>query len=188
MRCKTLLPLLLIICCIMFAGGALADDLSDNYYQTIGDYFGVSYESVLSTVDDLGMTNAAVAFHIASRCKVSLKEIINKRSKDLPWHEVAGDCGLSATTFYVMVSGCVNNRTYGPAIEKFSNSKESQFSEVILTDRQIIDLVILKMMYSHYDFSACEIMAMRDVGSSWVRVNQKVISAKMDLLTKVAAR
>ena len=56
-----------------------------------------------------------------------------------------------------------------------------RWKDIELTDSEVVDLVNLKFMYSLHDYSVYEIMAMRDFGKSFLRINQQVELAKQEM-------
>jgi hypothetical protein len=57
-----------------------------------------------------------------------------------------------------------------------------------LTDDDIVNLVNLKFLYRHHDYSVYEIMAMRDIGKNFIRINSQVHAVKAEMIQKQEAQ
>lgn len=170
------------------AGVASANNLNDEYFAAVGSYYHASYEEVFALADEVGVNDVTVAYAIAERAKVSIDKVVELRSDGGSWQEVAADCGLGVGSFYVMVSGKIDSRTFKPIFAKFASKPEFKWAELEFSDQEIVNLVNLKTLSSQYDYSIFDVMAMKDVGSDWPRINQKVKSAKDALIKKYAQR
>ncbi len=53
-------------------------------------------------------------------------------------------------------------------------TNQSQWQQIKLTDEEVINLVNLKFISSHYDYSVFTIMEMRDNGFSYREISKKV--------------
>jgi hypothetical protein len=170
------------------ASVATAGDLNDKYFVTLSGYHGVSYEEVFAIADDVGVNDVAAAYAIAERSDVSIDKVVELRSSNQNWATVAKNCGLGGTDFYIMISGRFSSKTYSPIFEKFNAAPASTWGDLVLTDDEIVNLTNLRFISSHHDYSMFDIIAMKDIGSDWPRINQKVTSAKEAKLRKYAKR
>ncbi|RME18844.1 MAG: hypothetical protein D6800_15060 [Candidatus Zixiibacteriota bacterium] len=169
--------LLLLLC-----GAALAGQNTDSYLSTISSYFDVSYADVFAMTGSIPNEEVPVVYFIASKCKSTPDEIMAMRQKEMSWMEVAGHCGLTAASFYTYMSGKIKSKTFAPIFEKFNSRPLTQWKNIELTDSDVINLVNLRLIYSSHDYNPFQVMEMRDLSTSWPRVDKKVALAKADLL------
>ena len=162
-----------------------AVDLTTEFYVAIGDFYDVPYEDVYD-LSEAGITDddLAVVYFVADRAKVEASEVAADRKVGGSWASIASSHGLDSRAFYMMVASEVTSKAYKPVFGKFSSVPQSDWKNVQLTDSDIISLVNLKFVSSHHDYTAFDIMAMRDYGKSFVKINHQARLAKEKLLWK----
>lgn len=170
------------------AGVVSAGDLNDEYFSALANYHGVSYEEVFAVSDEVGANEVAAAYAISERSKVSIDKVVELRSGNESWANVARDCGLGGADFYIMISGKIESSTFSPIFDKFKAAPASAWSELVLSDDEIVNLTNLRFVSSHHDYSMFEVMAMKDISSDWSRVNRKVTIAKEAQMQKYVKR
>lgn len=183
-RIAVLLSVSLAVYC-----GALAQpvDLEGEYLEAIGIYYEVEPDTLSAVAgEDLVSTDLAVVYGIAKRSGTEAQKVASMYRETKSWAKVVSGCELEAVDFYIMISGKVESRVFSPIFAKFSGSEPHHWKDLTLTDQEIVDLVNLRVLSSHHDYSLFDVMAMKDYGSSWPRINQKVASAKKALLEKMA--
>ena len=67
---------------------------------------------------------------------------------------------------------------YCPTDDERSGQRQPGTSFLVLTDEEIMNLVNLRFISSHFDYSVFEIMAMRDHGKDFQRIAADVAQAK----------
>lgn len=177
--------LLVFALALTMCQNAAAVDMTAGYFQAVEKYYNITSEEVLK-VSQTGMADEElpVVFFITGRSDVSPSEVTKIRLEGASWSEVCNEFSLSPSDFYVMVSGTVDSRVYGPVFDKYKNTPQKKWSELQFTDAEIIDLINLKLMYSLHDYSVYEIMAMRDYGKSFLKINQQVLLARQEMNEK----
>jgi hypothetical protein len=164
---------------------AVAVDLQADYFRSVQKYFGVDQNDISrltkSGIDDHDLP---VVFFIAQKAGHRPNAVAETRREGKSWMDVCKQYSLDATDFYMIVTGKIKSRTYGPIFDRYKQTPEKKWHEIKLTDTDITNLVNLKMMASLHDYSAYEIMAMRDYGKSFLRINQQVIFAKKKINEK----
>ena len=163
-----------------------AVDYTTEFYVAIGDYYDVPYEEVYD-ISETGLNDEdlAVAYHVADRAKVEVSKVAANRIVGGSWSSIASSYGLNATSFYMVVaSNNIKSKTFKPLFEKFSSVAQSNWKNIELTDADIVNLVNLKFVGSHHDYTVFDIMAMRDYGKSFVKINNQARIAKEKLVWK----
>lgn len=173
----------------ILAPAAGAQDIRSEYVLSVGDFFEVPIEAV-TDLQDVGLEDEElpVALFIAQRARVSPTDVAAMRVDGNSWSDVAAAFGAGPSDFYVMISGKIESRKYAAIMNKFKALPQSQWSELPLTDADIVNLVNLKFVYRHHDYSVFEVMAMREVGKSFVRINYQVAELRADMIRKEMAQ
>ncbi|HWR81987.1 MAG TPA: hypothetical protein VN285_01645 [Candidatus Deferrimicrobium sp.] len=165
-----------------------SNGVGDQYLMAVADYFDVSYEDVFAYAATLAPDEIPVVLYIAQRANTSVTSVIELRKKELSWAETASRLGLNAVYFHVIVTGEITSATFIPIFEKFKSTPEQDWRKLQLADDEIVNLVNLRVMYSYYDYSAYEVMSMRDANQSWGTVNKFVAEAKDEYLKAQMAK
>lgn len=161
---------------------AAALDLRADYIKSIGKYFGVSLDRV-GRISGAGIAveELPVVYFIANRSGTAAKKVADLRLEGAGWMEICDKDSLSAIDFYVIVTRPYRSKVYEPTLNKFENTPRNDWKKIELSDSDIINLVNLKMLTSLHDYSVYEVMAMRDYGKSFPRINQQVQLARKKL-------
>ncbi len=174
---------ILLLAVVLIPTGSMADQMEDKYYQDVADYYNVSYEALVNLID-LGITDEdmPVVLFVADRMNSDFEEVAQMRAEGESWSNVLSFVGLKNDAFYIIISSRIESKTFAPIFEKFSTNPKSKWNNIDFTDNEIVNLVNLKFVSSHNDYSIFDIMAMRDYGKSFARINQQVgdIKAEMD--------
>ena len=168
---------------LMMAVAISATDNTTEFYMALGDYYNVQYEEVYD-ISETGIADEdlTVAYFIADRAKVDVGEVAADRKIGGSWNSIASSYGLNSSSFYMIMAIQFKSRTYKPLFEKFSSVPQSTWKNIELTDLDIVNLVNLKFVGSHHDYTVIDIMAMRDYGKSFVNINNQARVAKEKLI------
>lgn len=174
--------------CIMISAacfGQADDELVNEYYQALADYFIVPVENV-AKIQEQGIAHEdlPVLFVISGRAKVPAEDIVGLRLQEKTWAEITTGQNLKPDIFYFIVSGKIDSKTYAPIFDKFKMTPEQKWELIELSDDDIVNLVNLKVIGSHYDYSVFEIMALRDLGKDFVQINNQVRVLKEEMIKK----
>ena len=174
--------LLVTLLLAMLSLTAAAVDLKADYFNSVKSYFNLNSAKV-GQISKIGIADEElpVVFFIADRSKSDPDDIAKARLGGESWTDICDLYSMNAADFYMIVADPANSKTYGPIFEKFENMPQRKWNEIELSDIEIVNLVNLKLMYSLHDYSVYEIMAMRDFGKSFLRINQQVELAKQEI-------
>ncbi len=161
---------------------AAAVNLQADYFKSIGNYYGISTDEV-EEISQTGIVDEdlPVVFFVADHADAAPKKVANMRHNGASWSSVCEKYSIKATDFYIIISGSIKSEAYGPIYEKFNTTPQRKWKEIQLTDDEMVNMVNLKLIYSLHDYSVYEIMAMRDFGKSFTRINQQVYLAKEEM-------
>lgn len=174
---------------LFWSAGAFAEDwtaeLYKNYISALCQHFEVSEQVVTSLADQgIAVEELPVAFLMAKRGEVKPDPIVGDRVKGASWMSIAEDHGLDAGIFYIMINAKFSSKIYSPIMEKYNPETGKLKKDLSLDDGEIMNLANLRFLSSVHDYSMFEIMAMRDYGKNFVRINQQVKEAKAALMAK----
>lgn len=176
---KLTTSLLFVIMAVFGISAALATDLDTEYLMALSDYYDMPYEMAFD-VSEIGVQteDVPVVFSLAGKAGSDPRDIAKARVKGETWQSICEKNELNAGDFYVMVSGNIVSKTFTPIFEKFKNVNQDKWNGLKLTDEDYINLVNLKFIYSHYDYSVYHVMAMRDYQKTYPKISNKIYAAK----------
>ncbi len=164
-------------------------DKQTQYYMSVGDYFNVSYDKVDKLVDrGIADEDLPVVFKVSQEAKVDFNEVATKRLDGTKWMTIASDYNLNARNFYMIVNGKIESKYYLPIFTKFKIIPKQQWGMISFTDDELIALVNLKFISSQYDYSAFQVMGMKDYGKDFVTISKRVSMAKAKMIKKEMAQ
>jgi hypothetical protein len=165
-------------------------ELLQAYYAAITNHFKVTPEAISDLRDQgVAVEDLPVVLLLAERAKVEPDQIGIVRASGASWMSIAEDHGLGADTFYILLGVKFSSNTYSPILDKYRSKPQKQWRGMQLTDAEIVNLVNLKFIASYHDYSMLEVMAMRDYGKTFPRINDQVAVAKeKDLARRRAER
>lgn len=167
--------------------GVLAEEYETQYYNAVSKYFKVSKDDVANaSLNGIADEELPVVFYMAKRSKTPFGEIVDMKADGNSWSDISSMISLRPADFYVMVTKEIDNSAYTDVLKRFKDTPEFKWNEIVLTDKEIVNLVNLKFLYSHHDYSGYEIISKRDAGKSFVTINAQVSFEKAELLKKQA--
>lgn len=183
------LGLTLIALAILMIPAVQAEDLALDYIIDVGDYFQVDYEEVNELIDNgITIEELPVVCFIAQRAKVSIDKVAQARAVGQSWQAVTSEFHLDATTFYVIIHGKYSSKPFKSAFDKFHSQIDYNWKKVELSDADIINLVNLRFIYQHHDFSPFRVMTLRDNGADYTTVNYRINIARTYQISKDLAK
>jgi len=167
---------------VLLSMTAVAVDLQVDYFNSVKNHFNLKTNEV-DQVSKSGIIDEElpVVFFIAGRAKVAPAEIGRIHLEGQSWMDICGKYSIGAKDFYMIISTPTKSTIYGPIFDKYNKTPQRNWKNIEFTDDEIVNLVNLKMMSSLHDYSVYEIMAMRDYGKSFLRINQQVTLVKKDM-------
>lgn len=136
------------------------------FFSIASQYFGRDTQSVSTwsrrfrNPDDL-----AVFFYIVEHSWSSPEQVYAIRGRGLPWYEVGRRCGVPFNAWYVTYDGRPTGRYSKPYKHYDKYRRDPQYS-ARLSDRQIQDLVAIRMAHEYYGVDTQTAMDWRRNGLS----------------------
>lgn len=169
--------------------GVSAQDIRSEYFLSLSDFYNVPFEDVTG-VQEVGLSDEEipVAFHVAQAADVPVLDVARMRAENTAWSDVASAFEVNLSSFYVLLSGTIESRKYRTIMDKFNSMPQSEWNSLTLSDDDIVNLVNLKFIYRYHDYSAFKVIAMREVGKTFVRINQQVKELRAEMIRKEMAQ
>jgi hypothetical protein len=191
MRARTI-PLACAVMIALLCLGAAGGDTDIEYYKAIADYYVVSYDSVVAKLLVADTTIAAedlpVFLFVAERAQTPPMTIVEVRSRGESWDEIVKGRMLQSDIFYFMIAGDIESKTYAPIFDKFKSTPKKDWKLLQFADPEIVNLVNLRFISSHHDYSLFEIMKMRDAGKGFIEINHDVAQIKKEMIEEEKKR
>jgi hypothetical protein len=167
------------------ASSAFTGEIEEEYYGAASKYFEIPGDSIKVLLKQgIKGEDIAVAIFVAKKAVISYEQIGKLRAKGDSWSGITENRSLSPELFYIMISGEITSKTFGPILEKFNSTPPKDWNKIEMTDSDIINLVNLRFISSHYDYSVFEIMTMRDFGKDFVKIANQVSDKKAEMFKK----
>lgn len=162
---------------------AQAGEAEDAFCEAVASYFSVTPAAVASVrTTGVSTEEIPVVFQVAGLTKTSPVSVATLRARGDSWQGITKVRNLGADAFYVMIGTQFSSKTYSPLIGKYKMVKADKWNKIELSDQDVVNLVNLKFIASHCDYSMFEVMKMRDNGDSFVTICAQVEMAKAELL------
>ncbi len=170
------------------AGISISDEGVNSFYLAIGSFYHVPERDVISVRDrEIPDDELPVVFFIAQRAHVEPSLVVKLRLGGQSWLEITRHYKLSPEIYYVN-AGDVSGPPYGKAYGYFKNHPRSEWREARLDDDDIVNLVNLRFLSSHYKRTPREIISSREAGHNFIVINNDFERAHKEHHNKAAAK
>jgi len=169
-------------------GATFSDDGLKEFHLALGDFFTIPEKEVI-VVKEKGIPEEElpVVFYIASRAVVSPNAVINLRLKGKSWMDISLHYGLGTEIYYIETKEDIGP-PYGKALGHFKRHKRNEWGKIKLADNEIVALVNLKFMSTHYGYSPAKVANMKAKNESFVKLNQKIKKDKANKKKRATAK
>ncbi len=151
------------------------------FYLSVGSYYRVPEAEVLMVRDryHLADEELPVVFFLAARAQVAPSVIVGFRLRKLSWLDIAFRYNLTPDIFYVPVTSERIGPPYGRAYGYFKKYRaRREWRRIVLSDREVVDLVNLRFMSEFHKTTPEKIMQMRAGGRAFVAINDEMARSK----------
>ncbi len=162
-------------------GLSLTDGKVKSFYLSISSYFQVPEATVIRFREQYRLSDdeLPVAFFLAREARVEPAVIINLRLQGLSWWAISLHFKLSPEIFFLPVTMAKIGPPYGRAYGYYRQHRHQKvWSQVVLTDVEIVDLVNLKFVSTHQRIPPERIMEMRAKGHGFIDIHDTVVKEK----------
>jgi len=162
-------------------GISVSDGRLRSFYLTIGDYYGVQPRQVVEIRERYRCPDdeLPVVFFLATRARVESTAIISLRLKKMSWLNIAFHFRLTPDIFFVPLAPERIGPPYGNAYGYYRKyGPAGNWKKIVLTDREVVDLVNLRFMSEHHRMTPEAVIAMRGRESKFVVINDEIRKEK----------
>ena len=152
-----------------------------SFYLSIGHYFHVPEAEVVTVrsryrIPDEELT---VVFFLAARARVAPGVIVDLRLGGAGWFDIAFHYHLGPDIFFVSVATWPVGPPYGNAYGHYKRYRERHaWGRVVLTDREVVDLVNLRFVSEYHKIAPEKVMEARGKGHGFVVIHDEAVKAK----------
>jgi hypothetical protein len=162
-------------------GISIADGKLRGFYLALGEYYRVPPRQMVEIRDRYRFPDEElpVVYFLAARAHVDPSVVINLRIGKMSWLDITFRYGLTPDIFFVPISAERIGPPYGNAYgyyRKYGRTKD--WKKIVLSDREVVDLVNLRFMSEHYKMSPDAVIAMRGRESRFVFINDDIRQGK----------
>ena len=159
-------------------GLSIRDGEVRSFYVAVGDYYNVPDRTLVVVRDrNIPDNEVPVVFFLAQQARVSPDVIINLRLGGSSWMDITLRYGLGPQIFYVPLT-VDPGPPYGKAYGYYKKRPRSKWGEIRLGDSEVVILVNLKFISSHYGYSPDQVVKMRSGGKNFVSINSEIKKSK----------
>ena len=114
-----------------------------------------------------------VALFIARHAGVPWTRVVDMRLHGTSWWDISVRLGVSPDVYYVPVA-VVSGPPYGRALGHYKNKHRKQWSTIVLSDADVVNLVELRFLSEHYHVAPERIIELRGKDRDFVAINYEV--------------
>jgi len=114
-----------------------------------------------------------VALFIARHAGVPWTRVVDMRLRGDSWWDISVRLGVSPEVYYVPVA-VVSGPPYGRALGHYKNKHRKQWSTIVLSDADVVNLVELRFLSEHYHVAPERIIELRGKDRDFVAINYEV--------------
>jgi hypothetical protein len=148
------------------------------FYLSIGSYFRVPESEVLVLKNRYRVRDEElpVVFFLAARAHIMPSVVVGLRVRGLSWLDIAFRYNLTPDIFFVPVRIEKIGPPYGNAYGHFRRYRaRRQWARMVLSDREVVDLVNLRFISEYHRIAPETVMEMRGRGVAFVAINDEVV-------------
>jgi hypothetical protein len=114
-----------------------------------------------------------VALFIARHAGVPWTRVVDMRLRGASWWDISVRLGVSPDVYYIPVA-VAPGPPYGRALGHYKNKHRKQWSTIVLSDADVVNLVELRFLSEHYHVAPERIIEMRGRDRDFVAINAEV--------------
>jgi hypothetical protein len=114
-----------------------------------------------------------VALFIARQAGVPWGRVVDMRLRGDSWWNISVRLGVQPDVYYIPVA-VAPGPPYGRALGHYKNKHRKQWSTIVLTDADVVNLVELRFLSEHYHVAPERIIELRGKNRDFVAINSEV--------------
>jgi hypothetical protein len=172
----------LLLALLVGAGGATAQEegmVRRAYFRAVAEFFQMPPAEVAILAEwRLPVEEVPVVLFIARRAGVSPEALVALRRSGRGWAELAGRYQLDASHFYVPLEDSASAGTLREAYAQYRSLPATRWVEVRLGDRQIVDLVNLRLVSQSLRIAPERVIPHAGRVDGWERVYGRLVGGQ----------
>jgi hypothetical protein len=159
-------------------GISISDGRLRDFYFAIGEHYRVPTREIVEIRERYAYPeeDLPVIYFLAARAHVEPSMIISLRGRRMSWLDIAFHYHLTPDIFFVPVATVPIGPPYGNAYGHYK--KYHPGTKIVLTDREVVDLVNLRFMSEHYHMRPETVMELRSQGNRFPVINEEIRGGK----------
>lgn len=114
-----------------------------------------------------------VALFIARHAGVPWTSVVDMRLRGTSWWDISVRLGVRPDVYYIPVA-VAPGPPYGRALGHYKNKHRKQWSTIVLSDADVVNLVELRFLSEHYHVAPERIIELRGKDRDFVAINYEV--------------
>jgi hypothetical protein len=114
-----------------------------------------------------------VALFIARQAGVPWTSVVDMRLRGASWWDISVRLGVSPDVYYIPVA-VAPGPPYGRALGHYKNKHRKQWSTIVLSDADVVNLVELRFLSEHYHVAPERIIELRGKDRDFVAIHSEV--------------
>lgn len=182
MKTKTILVLFLLLLPVFSFAQSTAELDKADFLKAVADYYEVDQNLINKIVESgIDYSDIPVVLYVSKNTQMDPEKIIELRKSGQSWETIMKGRNFPLDKLYFLISGKINSKKFKPIFDKFPAYNPKAVTPIVLSDQEISEIVNLRFLFKFYDYSVFEIMAMRDYGKNYVRINADIKMIKEEL-------
>jgi hypothetical protein len=145
-----------------------------NFHVAVANYYQVPEREVIVIRERrIPDDEIPVALFIARHAGVPWGRVVDMRMRGDSWWDISVRLGVRPDVYYVPVT-VVSGPPYGRALGHYKNKHRKQWSTIVLSDADMVNLVELQFLSEHYHVAPERIIEMRGRDRDFVAINAEV--------------
>jgi len=156
-----------------------------NFHVAVANYYQVPEREVIVIRERrIPDDEIPVALFIARHAGVPWGRVVDMRLRGDSWWNISVRLGVQPDVYYVPVT-VVSGPPYGRALGHYKNKHRKQWSTIVLTDADVVNLVELRFISEHYHVAPERVIELRERDVDFVTIHgdvsgHRVAAAKRD--------
>jgi hypothetical protein len=145
-----------------------------NFHVAVANYYHVPEREVIVIRERrIPDDEIPVALFMASRAGVPWARVVDMRLRGDSWWNISVRLGLGPEIYYVPVA-VDPGPPYGRALGHYKKKHRKQWTTIVLTDADIVNLVELRFLSEHYGVAPERVIALRERDANFVTIHSHI--------------
>jgi hypothetical protein len=145
-----------------------------DFHVAVANYYQVPQREVIVIRERrIPDDEIPVALFIARHAGVPWGRVVDMRLRGASWWDISVRLGVQPEVYYVPVA-VVSGPPYGRALGHYKKKHRKQWSTIVLTDADVVNLVELRFLSDHYRVAPERFIELRGKNRDFVAIHSEV--------------